>query len=137
MVIKKYGLFLENTKEENLKDIPNFFLEIEDMKYDFYEIKNGNGESYKKVHDIKYKITDSGNYTVNIYCDYLYHHLIQNIVRDEIEPKLKEFGYKVASIRKEKTSITVRKEVPISGKDYFSTVYDHIYKVSVLIKKEL
>jgi hypothetical protein len=137
MIIKKYNFFLESSNNEELEDIYSFFLDIVDMKYNYYQIRNGNGDQYKIVYDVEYKITESGNYIINIYCDYLYHYSIEEMIKNDIKPRLKEFNYNIHSIKTEITKKIVMKTLPVHDRDYFYRDFDPIYKIAVLIKKKL
>lgn len=132
--LKHFIEYNENVSEIN--DIKELFLDFEDLKMDFYKIRNGNGEGYQKLFKIEYKTNRSGNHQVDIYCDKMFVYAITNDFKKDVKPRLIDMGYRIISIREKETNETVKKEIPVHGETYTSTNYDPIYKISILIKHE-
>lgn len=134
MLIKKYKLFLENKEKINVEDVYLFFMDIVDMKDEYYKIRSSNAD-FKKIFDIKYSLTRSGNFVIHIFCDNLYPYYIMDKIKEDIKPRLESYGYKIVSIKNIKTDKTIRKELPVSGRDETATVFDPMHRIEVTVKK--
>jgi hypothetical protein len=129
MIIKRFKLF--ESSVDIIGEIEDIFIDIIDLKHDTYQIRNGDGTEYNKVHDIDFKISKKDNIVVNILCSFHYHYGIANDIRKEVLPRLESLGYK-STIRIKKTDNYVYYNIPNSSGG-LSSVRDNIYLISVII----
>jgi hypothetical protein len=136
-MIKPWKLFLESIQptNEDLDNVLDLFIEIEDLKHSYFQIRGADEKRYQKVHKVEGKITKMNNILIDIHCDYQYAPGTTEKIKEEVLPRIKDSGYKVVSIKTTDSLERVYKMLPVSGKDYLSLVSDPIKIVSVLIKK--
>lgn len=136
-MIKPWNLFLESIQltNEDLDNVLHLFIEIEDLKHSYFQIRGADGKRYQKVHKVEGKITKMNNILIDIHCDYQYEWAVKKEIKDEVLPRIKDSGYKVVSIKTTDSVERVYKMLPVSGRDYLSPASDPIKIVSVLIKK--
>jgi hypothetical protein len=113
----------------------HLFIEIEDLKHSYFQIRGADGKRYHKVHKVEGKITKMNNILIDIHCDYIYEWAVKEKMKEEVLPRIKDSGYKVVSIKTTDSLERVYKMLPVSGRDYLHPSSDPIKIVSVLIKK--
>jgi hypothetical protein len=136
MRIKKFAIF-ENFTTDEADEIKSLFYDIIDLEHDSFQVRGDSkvlDRRYQKVIRTNSEITDGGNFIFRIYCDFSFNYSIEKEVREEIVPRIKSLGYKV-SLKNEKTSEYIGKELPISGTDRTSYVSDPVHRISILVKK--
>jgi hypothetical protein len=135
MLIKKFKLFLENKLDkDDLDDVLDLFIEISDLENSTFQIRNSDGTKYKKVHRINGNITKKGNIVINVYCDYLYNYAIKNQIKDDIIPRLSEYGWKLISIKTSDSGDFIIHKIPTSSGGIYND-RSSIIKISILINK--
>ena len=136
MRIKKFAIF-ENFTTDEADEIKSLFYDIIDLQHDSFQVRGDSrilDRRYQKVIRTDSEITKSGNFIFRVYCDFMWRYSIENQINEEITPRIKSLGYKV-TIKNEKTSEYIQKEIPVSGSNRTAIASDPVYRISILVKK--
>lgn len=128
----------ENFTENEISEVKDLFQDIFDLEHEYFQVRSIIGKEvlekrYQKVIKHDFRVSSSGNFVIQIWCDFSYNWSIENEIKTEIVPRLKFLEYKT-NIRNVSTSEKVYKVLPTSSGGT-TIMGDSIHLITVTIKK--